>query len=186
MTAINYFQLGGELGRPPYSGCDSTESFYGGQHTTVALPASPLVTDTVEIPLCELPPGLRVNAIKWAIGGNLGTNTSAKIVMRKKSNVINPATTIAGSGGGASSGIATGTPDVTVQINGADSAVTTTSANNATNVIIPTQFEGLTPAKNTLQEAYYLCLKVTFGATPTWVTGVPVFVGVEGEFVGTL
>ncbi len=186
MTAINYFQLGSELTKAPYSGGDSTQAFYGGQHKTVALPASPLVTDTVEIPLFEIPSGLRVNAIKWGIGANLGTNTSGKIVLRKKTNIINPATTIAGAGGGASSGLAVGATDKTIQINGADSAVTTTSANNAVSVVIPTAFEGLTPAKNTTQEAYYVCLLVTFGATPTWVTGVDVFVGVEGEYVGTL
>lgn len=181
-----YFQLGSDVHRAPYTGEDNCGSAYAGQHKTVALPAAVAQNDTVEIPLFELPAGVRVNAIKWAIGGNLGTNTSAKIVLRKKTNVINPATTVAGAGGGAATGTSATDADATLQINGADSAVTTTAAGNAVNVIVPTLFEGLNPAKNTTQDAYYVGLLVAFGATPTWVTGVNVFVGIDGEFVGNL
>lgn len=184
---MDYFQLGSDLNKAPYTGGDSTQVVYGGEHKTVALPATAAQNDTVEIPLCELPAGAKINGLKWAIGGSLGNNTTGTLVLRKKTNTINPATTIAGSGGGASSGVAAGVAGLTaVQINSANASVTTTSANNASATIIPSTFEGLATPLPTLQEAYYLCLKVAFGATPTWVSGIKVYAAAEAEFIGTL
>jgi hypothetical protein len=180
-----YFQLGASLGRPPYAGCDSNAVHYTGRHKTVALPATAAENDTVEIPMLEIPAGASIHTLKWAIGATLGTNTTAKLVLRKKSNVINPSTTIAGNGG-LSSGTIAADPDKVVQVNGSDSSLTVTSANNSSAVVMPWLFEGLSTPKETLQEAYILGIQVTFGSTPTWVAGVELFVSAEGEFVGTL
>ncbi|WP_031431840.1 hypothetical protein [Methylomicrobium agile] len=181
----DYFQLGSDLQKPPYSGCDSNAVNYSGQHKTVALPAAVAEGDTVEIPLFEIPAGARIHNLKWAIEANLGTNATAKLVLRKKSNIINPSTTIAGNDG-ASSGTAASAPDKVIQVNGADSFVMVTSANNSQAVIIPETFEGLATPKNELQEPYYLGIKIIFGATPTWVAGKRIFVAASGEFIGTL
>jgi hypothetical protein len=181
----NYFQLGASLGRPPYAGCDSNAVHYTGRHKTVALPATAAENDTVEIPMLEIPAGASIHTLKWAIGGNLGTNTTAKLVLRKKTNVINPSTTIAGNGG-LSSGTRASAPDKVVQVNGADSSLTVTAAGNSSAEIMPWLFEGLATPKETLQEAYILGIQVAFGATPTWVAGVELFLSAEGEFVGTL
>jgi hypothetical protein len=193
----DYFQLGSELNRPQYSGDDSTSSFYGAQtklHTVFGNPTI-VAADTLEVPLFELPAGVRVNGIKWVCASNLGTNVTATVVLRKKTNVINPATTIAGAGGGAADGVAAGVAGlITVSLNG--QTITTTGNAAGSTTIIPTEFEGstvvngITAKRNTTQEAYYVSVKFTFGATPTWVptSAVPVdfFLGLESEFVGTL
>lgn len=183
--AEKYFQIGPDVTKPPYAGGNPAAAHYSGRHKTVALPATAADGDTVEIPLFEIPAGARISTLKWAIGASLGTATSAKIVLRKKTNVINPSTTVAG-GGGQATGTVASDPDKTVQIDGSDSSVTTTAAGNAVKVIVPATFEGLATPKETLQEAYLVSLLVAFSTAPTWVTGVDVFVAAEGEFVGTL
>lgn len=174
----DYYQLGFEANKAPWTGEDSTAVIYGGQAITAALPAAVAQNDTLEIVLGEIPAGAKVNGVKWAIGANLGTNTSAVLTLRKKSNNV--------SSTGQETGTVASAVDRIVQINGANSSVTTTSANNNSATIIPTTFEGLSPAKNILAEGYYLGLKITFGATPTWVTGVNVYASVEAEFIGNV
>lgn len=179
----NYFQIGGDVAKPVYTGEVPAAVYYTGKHKTVALPAAAAQNDTVELLLCKIPAGAKISSIAVVIDGSMGTATSAVLTLRKKTNTINPPTTIAGSDV-TNTGVATGTPDKTVQVNGANWAVTTTSANNAAAIVIPATFEGLNPGFDNVQEDYDLGLKVTFGATPTWNTGVTVFARVGGEFVG--
>lgn len=180
----SYFQLCGDVFKAPYSGEESTESVYCGQHKTIANPVALVAADTIEIPMFEVPAGVRIHAIRWALGGTLGAASTATVVIRKKTNTVNPNTNIGGTNGGAASGVSASTFDRTLQVNAANVAITSTAAGNGIFTVIPTTFEGLVPPKQVTAEPYYVSLLVTIGAGAAFTVGADVFLAVAGEFVG--
>lgn len=165
----DYFQLGPSLGRPPYAGANSNGVRYSGEMTTTAL--TTVSGDTIELDLLELPSGARIEQLNWAIGGSLGTGTSATVVLRKKnSNQINV---------GTQTGTLPSAADATVPINGA--TITTTANGQGSITLIPSNVEGV--SKETLQEPYILALKIA--TTGTSFAAQKVFLSAVGKFVGT-
>lgn len=179
--ATNYYQIGGEVNKTPYSGDDSSESIYNGIITTTAQTLAGASADTLELVICEIPAGVRVNGIKWATSAALtgSANLTATFVIRKKAtnSIIGP------NGQTNASGTLTNLSNAVVPLSGATVTLSGATQNSAT--IIPTAFEGV--GKASTQEPYYLSMLLTSATgsavvQASWVA----FVGVLGEFVGTV
>jgi hypothetical protein len=201
-----YFQLGNEMNKTPYSGEDANGAYYSGIHKTTAMTLAN--TDTLEIPLCEVPVGTRLEGIMLQMDSCISTtaNITCAFVLRKKSNSIYSGTSPA------LTGTASGLPDITLSggiLNGnagvgamAGSGATViappiTNATLATGVniwamLMPQGIEGnttinnVTGARPVLQDSYYLGLLFTSTGLTAFPAGINIQIGVDGEFIGTL
>ena len=166
----NLFQIGPDVKKTPYTGCDSNAVIYAGELKTVTQGSA---GDVVELVLCEIPAGAKLETVRWAISATLGASSTGILVMRKKnSNAINVGTLI---------GTRPSAPDISpVPLNG--QTITTTAATSGSATLIPTNVEGL--SKETLQEPYLLSLQLTTSAAAI-PADVKVFVAAIGQFIGT-
>lgn len=196
-----YFQLGNEMNKTVYSGEDANGAYYSGIHKTTAMTI--VAGDTVEIPLCELPIGARLEGIMLQTDLILGVNLTCAFVLRKKSNSIFSQSV------SSLTGTASGLPDITLTggvlipatkgagaLAGAGATVVAPAVSaglvNIYSMLFPQAIEGTTivngisQARAVLQESYYLGLLLTAGATPTLVANANIQIGVDAEYLGIL
>lgn len=186
--AVAYYQIGPDVLKAPYTGEDPVQALYEGQINTVANQAlAGAAGDTLELVLCEIPAGVLVYGVMWAISASIAAaNLTAKFSLRKKAtNALVNNTGLSGFIGDAYT--TGGAPDIaTLALNG--SAIAVNANTNGSVTVIPTQVEGLTPAKSVTQEAYYLSLVLTSSTATVTLPATPVTIwaGIEGKFVGNL
>ena len=201
-----YFQLGNEMNKTPYSGEDANGAYYSGIHKTTAMTIAS--ADTIEIPLCELPVGVRLEGIMLQMDSCISTtgNVTCAFVLRKKSNSIYSGTSPS------LTGTASGSPDITLTgglltgvagvgaMAGSISTVIAPPITNATlatgvniwAMLMPQGVEGnttvnnVTQARAVLQDSYYLGLLFTSTGLTAFPAGINIQIGVDAEFIGTL
>ena len=87
-----FYQLGNDLTKTPYSGPEGCEAIWSGTHAMQAIPATVgglTVTagDLLEIPLCAIPSGAKINSIKWAWDVAIANASSTAVFVLRKQEV---------------------------------------------------------------------------------------------------
>lgn len=87
-----FYQLGNDLTKAPYNGPEGCEAVWSGIHAAQAIPATVgglTVTagDLLEIPLCVIPSGAKINSIKWAWDAAIANASSTAVFVLRKQEV---------------------------------------------------------------------------------------------------
>lgn len=195
MTTYNNYIIGPDVLKPQYSGEYAVQAIYDGHIANFTFPSQAGATnrlagansDTLEIVLCEVPAGVKPIGLMWAFSKSIASsNLTAAFKLRKKaSNAILNNSGNAGYFGDANTVSGSATPDVTIGLNGTSLAINGNV--NGSCVLIPGAVEGLSPAKPTLQESYYLSILFTSATGNVDIpTDATIYAGVEGVFLGNL